>query len=166
MFRSFQQKIFVIFLFFTGIFANFQLNLNLETNRESYRESYRESNLESNPESNRESNRKYDLESNRGKKFEPNWESLDSRPLPLWYDEAKFGIFMHWGVYSVPGFINEWFVEFLMNPDEGDIHTEVVEFMQKHYRPNFTYVEFASEFRTEFFDPFKFVEIIKNAGAR
>ncbi|NUN97512.1 MAG: alpha-L-fucosidase, partial [Candidatus Omnitrophica bacterium] len=34
--------------------------------------------------------------------YEANWESIDSRPLPAWFDEAKFGIFIHWGVYSVP----------------------------------------------------------------
>lgn len=37
------------------------------------------------------------------------WDSLDSRPLPVWYDEAKFGIFIHWGVFSVPSFGSEWF---------------------------------------------------------
>ena len=42
------------------------------------------------------------------KKYEATWESLDSRPIPKWYDEAKFGIFMHWGVYSVPAFGTEW----------------------------------------------------------
>lgn len=39
----------------------------------------------------------------------PNWNDLDTRPLPRWYDAAKIGIFIHWGVYSVPGFKNEWF---------------------------------------------------------
>ena len=42
-------------------------------------------------------------------RYEPNWESLDSRPLPDWYDEGKIGIFIHWGVFSVPSFNNEWF---------------------------------------------------------
>ena len=37
-------------------------------------------------------------------RYEPNWDSLDSRPLPQWFDEAKLGIFVHWGVYSVPSF--------------------------------------------------------------
>lgn len=41
--------------------------------------------------------------------YSPDWKSLDSRPLPAWYDEAKIGIFMHWGVYSVPSFGSEWF---------------------------------------------------------
>ncbi len=34
--------------------------------------------------------------------YAPDWESLDSRPLPNWYDEAKIGIFMHFGAYTVP----------------------------------------------------------------
>lgn len=42
-------------------------------------------------------------------RYQPDWSSLDSRPLPSWYDEAKFGIFIHWGVFSVPAFGSEWF---------------------------------------------------------
>ena len=36
-------------------------------------------------------------------RYKPTWSSLDSRPLPSWYDEAKIGIFMHFGPYAVPG---------------------------------------------------------------
>ena len=43
------------------------------------------------------------------KRFEPTWESLDTHVAPSWYDEAKFGIFMTWGLYSVPSYGNEWF---------------------------------------------------------
>jgi len=39
----------------------------------------------------------------------PTWESLDTRPLPDWYDQAKVGIFIHWGVFSVPSYVSEWF---------------------------------------------------------
>lgn len=39
---------------------------------------------------------------------DPTWEALDSRPLPGWYDQSKFGIFIHWGVFSVPAFESEW----------------------------------------------------------
>lgn len=45
----------------------------------------------------------------KGKKYSPKWPSLDSRPLPEWFDRAKIGIFLHWGLYSVPGFGSEWF---------------------------------------------------------
>lgn len=41
--------------------------------------------------------------------YEPNWDSLDSRPIPDWYDKAKIGIFIHWGVFSVPSMGTEWF---------------------------------------------------------
>jgi hypothetical protein len=41
--------------------------------------------------------------------YDPTWESLDSRPLPQWYADAKVGIFIHWGVFSVPSFGSEWF---------------------------------------------------------
>ena len=34
--------------------------------------------------------------------YTPNWESLDKRPIPTWFQNAKFGIFIHWGLYSVP----------------------------------------------------------------
>jgi len=36
--------------------------------------------------------------------YQPAWDSLDKRPMPSWYTEAKFGIFIHWGVYSVPAY--------------------------------------------------------------
>ena len=40
-------------------------------------------------------------------RFEPKWASLDKRPCPPWFSDAKFGIFIHWGVYAVPGHA-EW----------------------------------------------------------
>lgn len=42
-------------------------------------------------------------------RYQPTWGSLDARPLPAWFDEAKFGVFIHWGVFSVPSFGSEWF---------------------------------------------------------
>ncbi|XP_025073306.1 putative alpha-L-fucosidase [Pogonomyrmex barbatus] len=42
-------------------------------------------------------------------KYVPTWSSLDNRSLPSWYDDAKLGIFIHWGVFSVPSFGSEWF---------------------------------------------------------
>lgn len=48
-------------------------------------------------------------EKQKAKRYEPTWESLDTRPIPKWFDEAKFGIFIHWGVFSVPSYVDEWF---------------------------------------------------------
>ena len=42
-------------------------------------------------------------------RYEPNWDSLDTRPLPSWFDEAKFGVFISWGLFAVPAYGNEWF---------------------------------------------------------
>ena len=42
-------------------------------------------------------------------RIEPTWDSVDARPTPAWWSDAKFGIFIHWGVYSVPAFGNEWY---------------------------------------------------------
>lgn len=44
-------------------------------------------------------------------KYTPDWASLDSRITPGWYDDAKIGIFIHWGVFSVPSFSSEVFWE-------------------------------------------------------
>ena len=41
--------------------------------------------------------------------FQANWESLENFKVPAWYADAKFGIFIHWGVYAVPAFGNEWY---------------------------------------------------------
>src|SRR6185312_8919514 len=41
--------------------------------------------------------------------FKPSWSSLDKYQVPKWYEDAKFGIFIHWGVYSVPAFGSEWY---------------------------------------------------------
>ncbi|XP_063445500.1 alpha-L-fucosidase-like isoform X1 [Mytilus trossulus] len=95
-------------------------------------------------------------------KYEPNWESLDSRPLPSWYDEAKIGIFITWGVFSVPSFGTEWFWwtwKEAKNP-------AIVDFMKKNYRPDFTYPDFAPQFTAEFFNANEWAEILKSSGAK
>jgi alpha-L-fucosidase len=48
----------------------------------------------------------YECESKQ--KYTPNWDSLDKHPVPKWYDNSKIGIFIHWGLFSVPSFGNEW----------------------------------------------------------
>lgn len=97
-------------------------------------------------------------------RYAANWTSLDARPLPRWFDEAKIGIFVHWGVFSVPGFgqFSEWFWYWWQSKKRA----EEVEFMQKNYPPGFKYTDFASEFRAEFFDPDNWADIFKASGAR
>ena len=63
--------------------------------------------------------------------YKADWASLDSRPLPPWYDESKLGIFVHWGVYSVPGFHSEWFWYNWKIEKQPD----VVAYMEENYAP-------------------------------
>lgn len=94
-------------------------------------------------------------------KFEPSWDSLDKRTLPSWYDDAKFGIFIHWGVYSVPSIGSEWFWK---NWKAGS--PILTKFMKENYPPNFSYQDFARDFTGEFFDPIKWSKLFRDSGAR
>jgi alpha-L-fucosidase len=103
-----------------------------------------------------------DSENEISARYEANWESLDSRPLPDWFDDVKVGIFIHWGVFSVPSFGSEWFWKHWKQ--DKDNATE--EFMRKNYPPDFSYQDFAPQFRAEFFDPDLWAEIFKASGAK
>lgn len=96
-------------------------------------------------------------------RYEANWTSLDARTLPQWYDDAKIGIFVHWGVFSVPSFGK--FSEWLWYYWHYTAQVEVVEFMKKNYPPGWKYADFAHQFHAEFFDPDAWAEIFKASGA-
>ncbi|XP_077152257.1 tissue alpha-L-fucosidase [Ranitomeya variabilis] len=95
-------------------------------------------------------------------RYAPTWDSLDKRPLPCWFDEAKFGIFLHWGVFSVPSFGSEWFWWNWQHEQSA----AYVQFMSKNYPPGFSYADFAPQFTAEFFDPDAWAELFEAAGAR
>ncbi|XP_063165253.1 plasma alpha-L-fucosidase [Candoia aspera] len=98
----------------------------------------------------------------RAGRYDPTWESLDSRPLPLWFDEAKFGVFIHWGVFSVPSFGSEWFWWYWQKEKKEPYVT----FMKKNYRPGFTYEDFGPFFTAEFFDANQWADILNASGAK
>lgn len=110
-------------------------------------------------------------------KYQANWESLDKRPTPEWFGKAKFGIFLHWGLYSVPSWATnsyadgfgsnyaEWYWQRLF-AENLKIHQEFVDFHQKTYGKDFVYQEFAPKFKAELFEPQKWAKIFKNAGAK
>ena len=81
------------------------------------------------------------------KRYLPTWESLDTRPAPSWFDQAKIGIFLHWGVFSVPSFDGEWFWMYWRAGNK-----DIANFMKQNYRPGFTYADFAKDFTTEFYN--------------
>ncbi len=106
-----------------------------------------------------------------GKKYEPNWASLDSRPIPPWFEDAKFGIFIHWGVYSVPAWIRvregkyasyaEWYEARVMGELKED-----EDFHEKHFGKDFEYRDFAPLFKAELFDPDFWAEMFAESGAK
>jgi len=94
-------------------------------------------------------------------RYLPTWESLDARPNPPWYDDVKFGIFIVWGVYSVPNFGSECFWH---NWATGEPNT--IKFMKDNYPPGFTYADFAAQFHAELYDPNAWADIIEASGAK
>ena len=96
----------------------------------------------------------------------PSWEELQARPYPEWFLDAKLGIFIHWGVYSVPAYSGkedyaEWFVRGLQ---EGDsLRTR---FLEENYGADFRYRDFAPLFKAELFDPDEWAHLFQRAGAR
>lgn len=98
--------------------------------------------------------------------FEPTWESLDQRPNPAWFSDAKFGIFIHWGVYSVPAWgpkdrYAEWYWHDLI---QGDGRTK--EFHDKTYGEAVKYQDFAPQFNAELFEPAAWADVFKRSGAK
>mmetsp|Transcript_11606 Transcript_11606/g.22143 ORF Transcript_11606/g.22143 Transcript_11606/m.22143 type:complete len:474 (-) Transcript_11606:987-2408(-) len=92
----------------------------------------------------------------------PSWEELDRRPVPTWYTDAKFGIFLHWGIFSVPSFGNEWFQKYW----QGEHRSKYVDFVNGTEGPGFTYSEYASRFRAELYHPQAWASAFAAAGAQ
>ncbi|MCG8306906.1 MAG: alpha-L-fucosidase [Cytophagales bacterium] len=102
------------------------------------------------------------------KKYEANWESIDRRPIPEWYTDAKFGIFIHWGPYSVPAFskvgeYSEWYWSKLVNNDSGGAYRA---FHNKVYGKNFSYQDFVPLFTCELYDADQWADVFQKSGAK
>ncbi|KAK7816613.1 hypothetical protein U0070_000466 [Myodes glareolus] len=95
-------------------------------------------------------------------RYDPTWESLDSRPLPSWFDQAKFGIFIHWGVFSVPSFGSEWFWWYW----QKEKRPKFVDFMNNNYPPGFRYEDFGVQFTTKYFNANHWADILQASGAK
>ncbi len=95
--------------------------------------------------------------------FAPNWASLEKFQVPDWYQDAKFGIFIHWGVYSVPAFGNEWYPRNMYKQDEKAFAHHVATFGPQ---ARFGYKDFIPRFTAERFDAARWAALFKAAGAR
>ena len=97
--------------------------------------------------------------------YQPNWKSLDTRKVPEWYTNAKFGIFIHWGVYSVPaygkkGTYSEWYQHALREGDSATV---------KYHKENFgdrSYYDLARDFKADLFNPDEWANLIEKSGAK
>lgn len=103
--------------------------------------------------------------------YKPDWESIDSREIPQWFTNAKFGIFIHWGVYSVPSYrpvskkmydtYAEWYQAKVMHDNSiGE------QFHKKNYGKHFEYRSFGPQFKAELFEPDQWAELFQKSGAR
>src|SRR5690348_2286572 len=95
--------------------------------------------------------------------FRPDWASLQTYKTPPWYGDAKFGIFIHWGLYSLPAFGSEWYSRnmYIEGSPEYAHHIQT-------YGPHikFGYKDFIPKFTAEHFDPEAWTALFRDAGAR
>jgi alpha-L-fucosidase len=104
--------------------------------------------------------------------YEPKWESLDTRKMPAWFSQDKFGIFIHWGVYSVPSFApvmadgySEWYWKSLLDTSRTN-HKSTLNFHKKNYGADFSYFDFAPSLKAELFNPDQWADVFKKSGAK
>lgn len=111
--------------------------------------------------------------------FQPTWDSIDKRPTPAWFSDAKFGIFIHWGTYSVPAYAPvlpgklayaEWYWNAMTHgkddPNADLIQKGTWEFHQKTYGADFPYQEFAPLFKAQLFEPDHWADVFASSGAK
>lgn len=95
--------------------------------------------------------------------FQPTWESVKiNYQVPQWFIGAKFGLFMHWGLYSIPAHHNEWYEKHMYTDgSDGQWHVE-------HYGPQdkFGYKDFIPLFTVSNWDPNAWAELFKKSGAK
>jgi alpha-L-fucosidase len=120
--------------------------------------------------------------------YQPTTESLRTHKVPQWFEDAKFGIFIHWGVFAVPAY-HEWYVEFIspksmfgfmldgppFNTLRGDlpealyrrrVQQAAVEYHNKNWGPDFDYDGFIPMFKAEKYDPAAWAALFRDSGAK
>ena len=95
--------------------------------------------------------------------YQPNWDSLKAYKVPAWYEDAKFGIFIHWGLYSVPAYGSEWYPR--------EMYTQGSDVFKHHvatYGPQsqFGYKDFIPRFKAEKFNAAQWAELFRKSGAK
>ena len=106
-------------------------------------------------------------------------DSIDKRPTPAWFSDAKFGIFIHWGTYSVPAYAPvipgmlayaEWYWNAMTqgrdNPKANPVQTGTWAYHQKVYGAEYPYQNFPPQFRAQLFDPDHWADVFARSGAK
>jgi len=97
--------------------------------------------------------------------YEPTWEAIDSRPIPEWFNEAKFGIFIVWGPYSVPSWVDRGYAEWYWHRSRRK-GSATQTFHERVYGKDFPYEKFAERLTAELFDPNEWANLFVRAGAK
>jgi alpha-L-fucosidase len=101
--------------------------------------------------------------------YEPTWESLDEHPAPEWFHDAKLGIFIHWGVYSVPAYADpegdhayaEWYPYYMY-----ETGSDTAEYHRETYGADVEYADFIADWTAEHWDPERWADFFSDVGAR
>ena len=96
-------------------------------------------------------------------KYKDTWESLSQYRVPEWYKDSKFGIFIHWGLYSVPAYGSEWYSRNMYIKDSWE-YKHHIETYGAH--KDFGYKDFTPMFKAEKFSADEWCDLFKQAGAQ
>jgi alpha-L-fucosidase len=92
--------------------------------------------------------------------YEPDWDSLHQYRVPGWFSEAKFGIFLHWGISSIPAMFDAWYPSRIYQKDSA-----IYEYHRETYRERFGDKDFILEFKAEKFNPMEWAILFHESAA-
>jgi alpha-L-fucosidase len=103
------------------------------------------------------------IKANAQDRYQATWQSLENYKTPDWFRDAKFGIFIHWGVYSVPGFGSEWYPRQMYQQGSDEFKHHVATYGPQN---KFGYKDFIPMFKAEKFDPDAWADLFEKSGAK
>lgn len=103
--------------------------------------------------------------------YEADWQSLKAYKTPEWFRDAKFGIYCHWGPYSVPAFENEWYSHWMYTSPNNPEYKQGKRYYEHHietYGPlnEFGYKDFIPMFKAKKFNAAEWADLFEKAGAK
>lgn len=99
--------------------------------------------------------------------FTPNWDSLrKKKAVPEWFTDARFGVYFHWGIYSVPANGNEWYPRWMYVKNYKGWGEDVFKYHKEKYGDNFHYHDFIPMWKATNFNAEKWVDAFESMGAK